>query len=169
MTSDELSTGVTVSDATVLSNFAHVDSLGLLCSLPDAVTVEAVRAEVPRATGTHPYLTRATAMLGDEIPVLRFPREIERVRSEYDRSLDSGEGQAVAVAELTDGTAATDDLDARTVTKRHDIEITGSIGLLVHLVRTDRLTVETADEYLTRWVDDGDYRAPSRDIHKFLD
>lgn len=158
----------TVLDTSVLSNFAHVDRVGLLCDLPRPATVAVVRAELESGRETHPYLARALAVLGGPIPVCRPSSRAEQIEAELMETLDPGEAQVLAVAAATDGTAVTDDGDARSCASERAIPVTGSIGLLVRFVEDGRLTANTADDYLKRWIDEAGFRSPSRDIEAFL-
>jgi len=54
----------------------------------------------------------------------------------------------------------TDDGPARALAAEYDIALTGSIGLLVRGVVLKELTVETADEWLTTWIEERNYYAP---------
>ena len=159
----------TVLDTAVLSNFAQVDRVELLFDLPRIVTVGAVQRELDEGTETHPHLTNAVTALETEIPVLSPSEEESEIEEELLETLDPGEAQALAVAETADGVLVTDDGDARRTAKRRDVDVTGSIGLLVRFVDDGRLSVGTADSYLKRWIDDAGFRSPSRDFSVFLD
>lgn len=159
----------TVLDATVLSNFAHVDSVESLLELPRVVTVDEVATELERGRDTHSYLDHAIAVLGDGIPVVAPTQSARTIEQELLKTLDPGEAQAVAVAEAVDGTVVTDDGDARTVADDRGISKTGSIGLLVRFVENGRLSATTGDAYLKRWIDEAGFRSPARDLDVFLE
>lgn len=159
----------TVLDTTALSNFAHVDALALLLAVPRIVTVPAVQSELEAGAETHPYLRDALSILGDEIPVYALNSPAREVEAEVLAALDPGEAQALAVAELTGGVLVTDDGDARHVARARDVDLTGSIGLLVRFVETDELSTSRADAYLKRWIDEAGFRSPARDINAFLE
>lgn len=159
----------TVLNTTVLSNFAHVAHVDLLLNLPRLVTVDAVRMELEEGSDTHPYLERAVAILGEQIPVVTPSQSTEQVEAELLEELDPGEAQALAVAEATGGMLVTDDGDARATAERRDIKITGSIGLLVRFVDDGHISAATADEYLKRWIDEAGFRSPARDFAVFLE
>lgn len=159
----------TVLNTTALSNFAQVDHLDLLLTLPRLVTVEAVRAEIDAGTDTHPYLNRAVDVLEIDIPVVTPSERAATLESQFLETLDPGEAQALAVAEATDGLLITDDGDARATATERDVALTGSIGLLVRFVENGHITAETADGYLKRWIDDAGFRSPARDFDVFLD
>lgn len=159
----------TVLNTTALSNFAHVDHVELLFDLPRLVTVDAVEHELKDGAETHPYIERALAVLGAEIPVITPPASMKKLEEQLLETLDPGEAQALAVAEVTDGVVVTDDGDARTTAKQRGVDLTGSIGLLVRFVEDDRISVQTADTYLKRWIDEGGFHSPARDFDVFLE
>ena len=159
----------TVLDASVLSNFAHVDRVDLLSTLPRPVTVPAVRNELDRGIQSHPYLGRAVTALDADIPVVSPSTAAANLEATVLETLDPGEAQALAVAEAVDGTLVTDDGDGRAVAVRRDVDVTGSIGLLVRFVEDGDLTTETADEFLKRWIDEAGFRSPAREFDVFLD
>jgi len=159
----------TVLNTTALSNFAQVDHVELLLTLPRLVTVDAVRAEIDTGTDTHPYLDRALAVLETEIPVVTPSDSAATLETQLLETLDPGEAQALAVAEAADGLLVTDDGDARATATDRGVALTGSIGLLVRFVENAHLSAETADDYLKRWIDDAGFRSPARDFAVFLD
>lgn len=159
----------TVLNTTVLSNFAHVDHVELLLELPRLVTVDAVQTELDEGSETHRYLEGALDVLEDEIPVITPCSPAQKLEEQLLETLDSGEAQALAVAEAAEGMVVTDDGDARAIANERRIGLTGSIGLLVRFVENDRITVDTADAYLKRWIDEAGFRSPARDFRRFLD
>lgn len=165
----ELPSNATVLNTTVLSNFAQVAHVEVLLNLPRLVTVAAVQDELEAGAETHPYLEHAQAVLGDGIPVVTPSRAAERLEAQLLESLDPGEAQALAVADVAGGTVVTDDGDARTTANQRDIDLTGSIGLLVRFVEDGHLSAETADGYLKRWIDGAGFRSPARDLDVFLE
>ena len=159
----------TVLDTSVLSNFAHVDRVELVCTLPRSVTVPAVRDELERGVQSHPYLQRAVTALDADIPVVTPSATAANLETTLLETLDPGEAQALAVAEAVDGTVVTDDGDGRAVATRRDVPVTGSIGLLVRFVEDGDLTAETADAFLKRWIDEAGFRSPAREFGVFLE
>jgi len=159
----------TVLDTSVLSNFAHVDRLNHLASLPRVVTVAAVERELESGVETHSYLDMALAALDTTVPVVAPSPAAARIEAELREMLDPGETQALAVADAIDGTIVTDDGDAREIARRREVAVTGSIGVLVRAVESDDVDAETADTYLKRWIDEAGFRSPARDIDVFLE
>jgi len=45
--------------------------------------------------------------------------------------------------------------------------VTGSIGVLIRAVENDRITEPEAENWLERWVDETNYRAPLRDLSEY--
>lgn len=158
----------TVLDSTVLSNFAHVDDVELLVDLPRVVTVAEVKRELERGAETHQFLDAALLVLDETVPVISPSPRARDHKEQLLESLDPGEAEALAVAETSGGTLVTDDGDAREMAERRQVEMTGSIGLLVRFVEDDRLSAESADVYLKRWIDEAGFRSPSRDFDDFL-
>lgn len=158
----------TVLNTTVLSNFAHIDHVELLLDLPRLVTVDAVQDELEAGTESHAYLEHAVTHLDEEIPVITPASTAANVEEELLETLDPGEAQALAVAEAVDGFIVTDDGDARSTAERRNVDLTGSIGLLVRFVEDGRLSLDSADAYLKRWIDDAGFRSPARDVAVFL-
>jgi predicted nucleic acid-binding protein len=117
---------------------------------------------------THLYIEHALAVLGEEIPVITPSASSEELEEQLLKSLDPGEAQALAVAEVVDGMVVTDDGDARTTANQRGVDLTGSIGLLVRFVENGHISAETADGYLKRWIDEAGFRSPARDFDVFL-
>lgn len=159
----------TVLNTTVLSNFAQVEHVELLVDLPRLVTVPAVHAELEAGIETHPYIDHALAVLGDDISVISPSPVAENLEAELLESLDPGEAQALAVADVANGTLVTDDGDARMTAEQRDVNLTGSIGLLVRFVEDGHLSAELADRYLKRWIDEAGFRSPARSFDAFLE
>lgn len=159
----------TVLNTTVLSNFAHVDHVELLLALSRVVTVDAVQTELDEGNETHHYLEQALDVLEDEIPVVTPSSPAQEREEVLLETLDPGEAQALGVAEVAEGMVVTDDGDARTIADERGIRLTGSIGLLVRFVENDRITADTADTYLKRWIDEAGFRSPAHDFQRFLD
>lgn len=164
----EAPTNATVLDTSVLSNFAQVDRLDLVETLPRVVTVGVVQDELDCGVETHSYLERAVAVLGAEIPVVA-PSSAAKLEEAFLETLDPGEAQVLAVAAAVDGTVVTDDSDARAVATRRDVAVTGSIGLLVRFVEDGHLSADAADASLKRWIDEAGFRSPARDFDTFLE
>ncbi len=159
----------TVLNTTVLSNFAQVNHIELLLDLPRLVTVDAVQEELKHGVETHLYIQNALSVLGDEIPVINPSTVAEKQEEQLLETLDPGEAQALAVAEVVGGTVVTDDGDARATAKQRGVDLTGSIGILVRSVEDGHISSQKADEYLKLWIDEAGFHSPARDFEVFLE
>ncbi|UHQ98731.1 hypothetical protein HYG81_22490 (plasmid) [Natrinema zhouii] len=161
-----------VLDATVLSNFASTESVTWLTSvLENLTTVPAVERELQRGTENgYPYLENALkAIETGHIPLEESaPEQLEQAYPTIRDQLDLGEAEAFVVADRTGGTLVTDDGAARDLASTYEIDLTGSIGILVRGVVREKLTVETADSWLTTWIDECSYYAPVESVSDVL-
>lgn len=165
---------VVVLDTTVLSNYAVSDSVSwLVDTVPTLRTVSAVHDELVRGVDAgYDQLSPAV----DALDAGRIPIEEgvgSALRESYPtirRQLDRGEAEAVVAAIERDetGVLATDDGIARTVARERDVDVTGSVGLLVRGILDGDLSVPSADAWLERWRTDGNYRAPVDSVREAL-
>jgi predicted nucleic acid-binding protein len=153
-----------VLDATVLSNYASTDSVTwLTTTLAHPQTVPAVRTELDRGREVgYAYLEHALdALESGRIGIAETaPEQLQQDYPTVQTRLDLGEAEALVAAQTAGGTLVTDDGPARTLATEYDIALTGSIGLLVRGVVLGELTIETADEWLTTWIEERNYYAP---------
>lgn len=157
----------TVLDTTILSNFAYIGQLPMVEALPRVCTVPAVQSELRAGVDSHPYLQRALDSLGETIPVIETDQEAGHGAADSEPALDAGEAAAYAVAEGHGGTLVTDDGQSRRWLNAM-CPVTGSLGVLVRAVECGRVTEAEADRWLKRWIDETDYRAPSRELSDYL-
>lgn len=153
-----------VLDTTVLSNYASTESVTwLTTTLEDPQTVPAVQTELTRGReGGHAYLDRALEGIesGDITVVDTATERLQQAYPGVRNHLDPGEAEALVAAHTAGGTLVTDDGAARALAADYDVALTGSIGLLVRGVVLEELTVETADDWLTTWIETRNYYAP---------
>jgi predicted nucleic acid-binding protein len=123
---------VAVSDAGPLIHLAAIDSLDLLSVVdtllvPDTVWAELDAGGVPDGLADVPH---------------------ERVEAEKDtavsKGLDAGETAALAIAIERDAVLLTDDLEARRAAKTADVEVHGSVGVIVLAFTRGELDRQTA-------------------------
>lgn len=155
--------GPIVLNATVQYNLALTDDLDLLDVFgEDVVTVSTVVEELEYGVKEYglDYLNRAIG----EVEV------IDDAQDEFDvpfaPKLDDGEAHALFRA--GHGTLATDDGAARRIAVQNGTRVTGSLRVLTLAVEQDRLTVEEADEKLSRWIEEGGYHSPIESITELL-
>ena len=153
----------TALDTTVLSNFAYEGDFAVLSDLPRVSTVPAVERELAQGVESYPYLSDALAFVrSDEVAVLESPD------TGFSETLGPGETEVLVVVEERGGVAVTDDVDARRVAEDHGMDVTGSIGVLVRAVERSIVETETADDWLSTWVEEAGYRSPTEDLASFL-
>ena len=152
-----------VLDTTVVSNFASTDDLNLIISgsSTQVVTVPAVINEV-RAGNEDPNFL---AKIEEELNVIEVDSDPDD--GIFD-SMDYGEAHALHATIVEGGTLATDDLAARELADQRGVPVTGSIGLLVRLVRQGVLTVDEADTVLRRWIEKSNYFSPVESVREVL-
>ncbi|MFH5799495.1 hypothetical protein [Haladaptatus sp. CMAA 1911] len=181
-----------VLDATVLSNFAYTNSMDFLVDVfEQSYTAREVVAELEQGVKEgYEFLERALSELPPaslsstetnyEIAAPKLTSSfVERMSPRLNKKLDNGEARALALAlwEIKSVSYrksdypvvfASDDGDARTLARELDVQVTGSIGILVHGIREDMLSIETADDWLTSWVEDIGYYSPVDGVEEIL-
>ena len=157
-----------VLDATVLSNYASTDSVSwLTTTLDDLQTVPAVQTELEQGREVgYAYLEHAIDVLesGRIGIAMTAPEQLQQDYLAVQTRLDPGEAEALVAAHTAGGTLVTDDGPARTLAADYDVVLTGSIGLLVRGVVREELTVETADKWLTTWIEERNYYSPVESV-----
>jgi predicted nucleic acid-binding protein len=152
-----------VLDTSVLSNFALTDDLDLLGEIPARfVTVEAVDGEL--RTG----IERGCEFLGRAIGAVEVI-DIEGEPGDDLDSLDWGESYAIQAAREQDGTIVLDDGPARDRADDLGVPLTGSIGLMIRLVRDGTISEAEANEIHRWWIEEGRFRSPVESITEALE
>ncbi|HEX9945704.1 MAG TPA: DUF3368 domain-containing protein [Thermoanaerobaculia bacterium] len=153
---------VILADTTVLNNFAQIRRPDLL------------RRAFPRLVAPSVVLKELSA--GERLGVVPScdwswvkTTELTKVeqsrRTELRRDLQAGEAACIAVAEIRGGLVLTDDADARRLAAALKVEISGTIGVLIKLVRREILTLEQGDRLLAEMIARG-YRSPVRSLRE---
>jgi Predicted nucleic acid-binding protein, contains PIN domain len=115
----------------------------------------------------HSYLQTALDTLDDEIPVAAIPDTVANRETVVNTHLDPGEAQAFALANAHDGRLLTDDGDARSFAKKQGVTVVGSVGVLLAAVSAGKITEQTADGWLSTWIDEIGYYMPNRDLEGY--
>jgi len=126
--------------------------------------VPVVREELKRGVDGHPYLQAALDALNGEIPVATISDTVTNREAVVSDHLDPGEAQAFALADAHDGRLLTDDGDARAFAKEQGVTVVGSVGVLLASIDAGKISEETADEWLSTWIDEIGYYVPHRSI-----
>lgn len=156
-----------VLNTTVLSNFAYIDQVWLLGGLAGICTVPVVRDELQDGVGDHPYLQAALEGLSDGIPIVAISDTVANREAVVSDHLDRGEAQAFALADANDGRLLTDDGDARAFAKDQGVTVIGSVGVLLAAIDAGMIDEQTANDWLSTWIDEFGYYVPYRTIVEY--
>lgn len=167
MTGDTVPSDPSVLNTTVLSNFAYVNAVGLVANLDGICTVPAVRTELQGGVDNHPYLQSALDELGESVPVVSLSGTVTDREEKVRTQLDRGEAQAFAVTDVHGGRLLTDDGDARSFATEKEVTVVGSVGVLLAAIDDEQIDEETANDWLSTWIDEIDYYVPYRDISEY--
>lgn len=167
MTTANIPVNPSVLNTTVLSNFAYIDQLWVVAGLSGICTVPVVCEELRNGVNDHPYLQSALDTLDDEIPVATISKTVANREAVVSDHLDPGEAQAFALADAHDGRLLTDDGDARSFAKEQGVTAVGSVGVLLAAIDAGKITEQTADKWLSTWIDEIGYYVPYRNITKY--
>jgi predicted nucleic acid-binding protein len=148
-------------DTTVLSNFAAVDQIALLSLRyrSSACTTLAVVEELQRGveSGYH-YLHRALSIVSlfdadGWLAVRTIDAAAEQLLYARLRTdLHAGEASCLAAAKYHALVLASDDLAARKIAGGYGVAVTGTLGILVRLVREQQLTLTVANDILHQMI-----------------
>lgn len=157
-----------VLDTTVLSNFAMIGQVSLLEQLyrEHACTALMVADEIHRALAAgYTQLQVVLDILSPLhpsgwLPVLSLGTATEQaLYMELIASLDPGEAACLALAIARKLILASDDLAARRQAAQRGVPLTGTIGILIRLVREGHVSLAMANRILAQMIA-LDYRSP---------
>ncbi|HEX6387346.1 MAG TPA: DUF3368 domain-containing protein [Anaerolineae bacterium] len=148
-------------DTTVLSNFAHVQRPELLRLLfgQSVATTPTVMSEVHEgeALGLIPLQEWSW------LPLIA-PTDSERqLALGYEKQLDPGEAECLAIALTRDYGFLSDDFAARRMASQVGVTLSGTLGVLQKLVATAHITIPEADQLLAIMISQG-YRSPVQSL-----
>ena len=165
-----------VFDTTVLSNFAAAGRIDLLEQryLGIAYTTVEVCDELRKGVKAgYAYLESVQqgmerANQGVWIGILvPEPTDEHRLRVEFDDHLDAGEASCLALAVSRGLTLVTDDLAACRLAKERNVPVTGTLGILIRLVRSSALSLSEANAILADMIQRR-YRSPVDRLDEFV-
>ena len=153
-------------DNTVLSNFALADELILLkdyCRGLGATTVQ-VMAEFQ--TGIRQGFFKNPDF--GWLKIMDFKNEIEKFMFvRLNQRIGAGEASCLTLAILRKYDFLTDDMMVRKMAYREGIRISGSIGVLIALVKMERITPAIGNNILLNFIRQG-YFSPREKLDEFL-
>jgi predicted nucleic acid-binding protein len=149
-------------DTTVLSNLAAVGRLELLKERYGQVALTTVEVSDELRRGFqagYEYLENALRHIQSINPdgwlriVTPESATEHQLRGEFDLLLDSGEASCLALAISRGLILVTDDLAARQLAQERNVLLTGTVGILLALVRDGSLSLAEANEILTQMIE----------------
>ena len=155
-------------DTTALSNFAAVGRIDLLATRYRGVASITVEVSDELRSGVNAGYAYLELVLqgikgsgsGGWLHVLApTSADEQRLRTDFDQQLDPGESSCLALAISRGLTFVTDDLAARRLATQRRVSLTGTLGILIALVRDDALSLVEANDILTEMIQRR-YRAP---------
>lgn len=163
-------------NTTALSNFAASGRLNLLAQRyrDRAFTTVEVGDELRKGVKAgYAYLEPALGQLEtvDASGWLRVlapesPAE-HQLRAEFDHFLDPGEASCLALAISRGLTFVTDDLAARRLAEARGVALTGTLGMLIAMVRQGALLIEEANAMLSHMIE-RQFRSPVDRLDDFV-
>jgi len=153
-------------NTTVLSNFALARAVPLLmvfCGGEGRAT-DQVLAEFE--AGVQRRILPATPLHWLKRVKLRGPRE-RALFLQMRTRLGAGEASCLAIAMVRGYDFLTDDMKARRVAQTEGVTVSGSIGVLMELIRTHKLTLDEGNNILKMFIQHG-YFSPIKRLDELL-
>jgi predicted nucleic acid-binding protein len=163
-------------DTTVLSNFASAGRFHLLDRRYRGVafTTTEVSGELRRGVKAgysflEPVLHQIEAMASTGWIRILVPTSADELllRSQFDQVLDPGEASCLALAISRQMTLVTDDLAARRLAENRKVPLSGTLGILIVLVRQDALSLKEANVMLAAMIR-RHFRSPVDRLDEFI-
>jgi predicted nucleic acid-binding protein len=154
---------VVVLDTTLLSNFAHAQRPDLLRLLlgENVVSTATVMAELRRGEALG-FVSRQN---WSWLALVELSEVEQLLAAHYERQLDAGEAECLAVAVQRHYHFYSDDFAARRLARHEGITVSGTLGVLQKLVAQAHLSLPAADELLSHMIRQG-YRSPVRSLRE---
>ncbi len=163
-------------DTTALSNFASTGRLNLLDIRYRGVAFTTVEVTAELRRGIKAGYSYLEAVLQQIEPVdsegwlrILVPNSAaeHRLQSEFDQLLDPGEASCLALAISRRITLVTDDLAARRLAEKKKVPLSGTLGILIALVRHNAFPLKEANTMLATMIQQH-YRSPVNRLDEFI-
>jgi len=163
-------------DTTALSNFASTSRLDLLDTRYRGVAFTTVEVTAELRRGIKAGYSYLEAVLQQIEPVdsegwlrILVPNSAaeHRLQSEFDQFLDPGEASCLALAISRRMTLVTDDLAARRLAEKRKVPLSGTLGILIALVRHNAFPLKEANTMLATMIQ-RHYRSPVNRLDEFI-
>ena len=157
--------GCYVLDTTVLSNFSHVQRPDLVRAAlgEQAFTTPAVRAELDAGMN----IGLVAPCDWDWLSLLTPDERMTVLAQQFLQVLDTGEAESLAAVVVRECVFLSDDLAARRLVASQGVRVSGTLGVLILLVKRDVLDPKEADDLLRGMMAKG-YRSPVASLSKLL-
>jgi predicted nucleic acid-binding protein len=156
--------GIVVLDNTVLTNYGLVKRADLVTDLwPERVFVT---PDVLKEYRVGIQVANLPEKIWDCLPVLTLSTSETALALCLAHRLGAGERSCLAVAISRGALFASDDEDARRHTKRANVPIIGSVGILIRNIQQERLSLSDAQSCLDIMIAAG-YRSPVSKLEVF--
>jgi predicted nucleic acid-binding protein len=152
-------------DNTVLSNFALVKRSDLLRKALG--TAAATTADVMAEFEAGVELGRVPATDWNWLPILTLSSTEKALYQQLRQYLNKGEAACLSAAFHREARVLTDDRDARVLAGQMRIPVSGTVGVLVRLIKINYLTLTEADNLLSEMIAKG-YRSPIETLESLL-
>jgi predicted nucleic acid-binding protein len=90
-----------------------------------------------------------------------------QLRFRFDSMLDPGEASCLAIAVSRQMILVTDDLAARKLAKDNNVLLTGTLGILIALVRDEIISLSLANQFLAQMIQKN-YRSPVKRLDDLI-
>ena len=163
-------------DTTALSNFASTGRLNLLDIRYRGVAFTTVEVTAELRRGIKAGYSYLETVLQQIEPVdsegwlrILVPNSAaeHRLQSEFDQLLDPGEASCLALAISRRITLVTDDLAARRLAEKKKVPLSGTLGILIALVRHNAFPLKEANTMLATMIQQH-YRSPVNRLDEFI-
>ena len=153
-------------DTTILSNFAHAQRPELIHTAlgESATTTAAVIAELRQGEALG-FVSRVNWRW---LPLIDLAADEERLAETYLAVLELGEATCLAAAVTRQARFFSDDLAARRLAQAKGLPVSGTIGLLLALIRREVVTLAEGDGLLATMMWQG-YRSPAVTLRVYLE
>ncbi len=148
-------------DTVTLANFALADAIHLIADRYGrrAILTSEVLSEVENgiAAGRSQLRSIETLVANNQLALVQLTTGERHSKLSLIQNLGMGEASCIACASHRKGIVVSDDRAARAACKSLDIPLTGTIGILLALVRDAILSGKDADAVLTAMIHQGFY------------
>jgi predicted nucleic acid-binding protein len=101
------------------------------------------------------------------LDVLTPDTRVTSLADDFRSVVDAGEAESLAAALVRGCVFVSDDLAARRLAKHHGVKVSGTLGILIRLVKSEMLSLDEANMLLQTMIAYG-YRSPVSSLTSFI-